>query len=32
MSNPNQSAANNYSEKHDSDEPKQGFWSKLKCW
>nr|AEI69325.1 CLG2P [Curvularia lunata]UFQ25522.1 CLG2P [Curvularia lunata]UFQ25523.1 CLG2P [Curvularia lunata]UFQ25524.1 CLG2P [Curvularia lunata]UFQ25525.1 CLG2P [Curvularia lunata] len=32
MSNPNQPAANNYSEKHDSEEPKQGFWSKLKCW
>jgi GTPase KRas protein len=32
MSNPNHSAANNYSEKRDSDEPKQSFWSKLKCW
>ena len=32
MATTNQSAGNNYSEKFDSDEPKQSFWSKLKCW
>ncbi|EUC39432.1 hypothetical protein COCVIDRAFT_102162 [Bipolaris victoriae FI3] len=32
MSNANLSGAHTYSEKHDSDEPRQSFWSKLKCW
>jgi GTPase KRas protein len=32
MSNANRSGAHTYSEKQDSDEPKQSFWSKLKCW
>ncbi|ENI03852.1 hypothetical protein COCC4DRAFT_41814 [Bipolaris maydis ATCC 48331] len=32
MSNANLSGTHTYSEKHDSDEPRQSFWSKLKCW
>ncbi|EUC48481.1 hypothetical protein COCMIDRAFT_87281 [Bipolaris oryzae ATCC 44560] len=32
MSNANLSGPHTYSEKHDSDEPRQTFWSKLKCW
>ncbi|KAF5844780.1 hypothetical protein GGP41_008768 [Bipolaris sorokiniana] len=32
ISNANLSGAHTYSEKHDSDESRQSFWSKLKCW